>query len=51
MTLLAFGMPFVALAFLGAFGYAIARYNRKPEEAKQTGYYIQGAKATWHWHR
>jgi hypothetical protein len=52
MTLVAFGMPFVALAFMSAMAYAIARYNRKPEHRLEAGqYHMKAAKVTWHWPR
>lgn len=52
MTLVAFGMPFVALVFMSAMAYAVARYNRKPEQRAEPGrYHMEMAKVTWRWSR
>jgi hypothetical protein len=45
MTLVAFGMPFVALAFMSALAYGIARYNRRPSRLQPVGYVIE--KVSW----
>jgi hypothetical protein len=49
MTLAAFGMPFLTLAFMAALAFGIARYNRKPASSKDGGYFLEAAKVTWRW--
>jgi hypothetical protein len=54
MTLkfVAFGMPFVTLAFMGLLAYGIARYNRRPTHHVETGaYHIEASQAAWHFER
>ena len=41
LTFVAFAMPFIALAFMGALTYGIARYNRRPV-VESGAYVIQG---------
>jgi hypothetical protein len=48
MTLMAFGMPVVAVALMGALAYGIARYNRKPTPPAEGGrYHLEASQVSW----
>jgi hypothetical protein len=52
LKLVAFGMPFVTLAFMSLLAYGIARYNRRPASRVETGlYHIEASEVAWHFER
>jgi len=49
MTLVAFGMPFVALAFMSALAYGIARHNRRPARPPSQADHYVIERVSWHY--
>jgi hypothetical protein len=48
--IVAFGMPFITLLFMGGLAYGIARYNRRSKNGPKSGdlYIVEASKVSWH---